>query len=179
MKTHTTEGAKVLRDIEELVPVIPIVRNHHERWDGTGYPDGLKGETIPIMARIVSVVDTFDAMTTDRTYRKALSPEVAFAEIQRMSGSQFDPTCAAAFLAIQAQVIDEMRKENQTAVVQKPARIASTAADTPTSGTKSSLPKPINEKSSGLSATNHATIDVGGPPLANGSGSFHTSSKRI
>ena len=121
MKTHTTEGAKVLRDVEELVRVIPIVRNHHERWDGNGYPDELKGEAIPLMARIVAVVDTFDAMTTDRVYRKARTPEVAFEEIQRMSGTQFDPSCAAAFLAIQAQIIEEMRKENQTAVVQKPA----------------------------------------------------------
>ena len=82
MKTHTTEGRKdALEHVAELVPVIPIVRNHHERWDGTGYPDGLKGDAIPLMARIVAVVDTFDAMTTDRPYRKALSPEVAFDEI--------------------------------------------------------------------------------------------------
>lgn len=117
MKTHTTEGAKVLEAIPEMQPLIPIVRHHHERWDGNGYPDGLAGEAIPLFARIVSVVDAFDAMTTDRPYSKARSPEVAFAEIQRMSGTQFDPQCVAAFLAIQAQVIEYMKNEHQTAIV--------------------------------------------------------------
>jgi putative nucleotidyltransferase with HDIG domain len=177
MKTHTTAGAKVLRDVEELAGVIPIVRNHHERWDGTGYPDGLKGEAIPLMARIVSVVDTFDAMTNDRCYSKARPPEAAFTEIQRMSGTQFDPQVAAAFLAIQAQVIEEMRKENQTAVVQKPTRKPQDPTDTPSAGTRPA--KPAVDKSAGLSATNRTTIDVGAPPPSNGngSGSFHAAAK--
>jgi putative nucleotidyltransferase with HDIG domain len=178
MKTHTTEGAKVLRNVDELACVIPIVRNHHERWDGNGYPDKLKGEAIPLMARIVAVVDTFDAMTTERVYSKARTPEVAFEEIQRMSGTQFDPSCAAAFLAIQAQIIEEMRKENQTAVVQKP-RTAPASSDTPSTSTTPGLPKLRSDSQSSLSATNRTAIDVGPPPVSNGSGSFHTSSKRI
>jgi HD-GYP domain-containing protein (c-di-GMP phosphodiesterase class II) len=77
-----------------LMPAWPIVRHHHERWDGRGYPDGLVGDDIPIGARIVSVCDSFDAMTSDRPYRKALSLEHAFAELSRNAGSQFDPACA-------------------------------------------------------------------------------------
>jgi HD-GYP domain-containing protein (c-di-GMP phosphodiesterase class II) len=117
MKKHTTAGAKVLEHVPELHPIIPIVKHHHERWDGSGYPDGLKGEGIPLLARIVSVVDTFDAMTSDRPYVKARTPEIAFQEIEKMSGKQFDPQCAAAFLAIQDKVIEMMRTEHQTAVV--------------------------------------------------------------
>jgi hypothetical protein len=96
-----------------------------------------------------------------------------------MSGTQFDPSCAAAFLAIQAQIIEEMRKENQTAVVQKPARIASASSDTPSTGTTPGLPKLKSDSQSSLSATNRTAIDVGPPPVSNGSGSFHTSSKRL
>jgi putative nucleotidyltransferase with HDIG domain len=117
MKKHTTAGAKVLEHVPELQPIIPIVKHHHERWDGGGYPDGLKGEAIPLLARIVSVVDTFDAMTSDRPYVKARTPEIAFKEIEKMSEKQFDPQCAAAFLAIQDQVIEAMRTDHQTAVV--------------------------------------------------------------
>jgi HD-GYP domain-containing protein (c-di-GMP phosphodiesterase class II) len=117
MQMHTTAGAKVLDHVPEMRRFIPIVKHHHERWDGNGYPDRLKGEAIPLVARIVAVVDTFDAMTTERTYIKARPPEVAFAEIERMANSQFDPQCVTAFLAIQAQIVEVMRSDHQTAVV--------------------------------------------------------------
>ncbi len=103
MQTHTTLGAHYLAGIPELATIIPIVRNHHERWDGTGYPDRLAGEEIPLLARIVAVCDAFDAMTSDRPYhvdKKGRPPEVAFAEIARQMGRQFDPQCAEAFLEI-------------------------------------------------------------------------------
>jgi len=100
MQAHTVKGAAILGAIPDLAPVIPIVRSHHERWDGKGYPDGLAGEAIPRLARIVAVADTFDAMTSDRSYRKGMAAEVAFAEVEKQSGKQFDPECAAAFLAI-------------------------------------------------------------------------------
>ncbi|QEL14484.1 HD domain-containing phosphohydrolase [Limnoglobus roseus] len=103
MQTHTTQGAQYLANIPELATILPIVRNHHERWDGTGYPDRLAGEEIPLLARIVAVCDAFDAMTSDRPYhenKKGKPPEVAFAEIARQMGRQFDPQCAAAFLEI-------------------------------------------------------------------------------
>ena len=122
MKTHTTEGAKVLENVPELHGIIPIVKHHHERWDGAGYPCGLKGQDIPLLARIVTVVDAFDAMTTDRPYMKARPPEVAFEELRKMAGKQFDPQCVAAFLAIQPQIIEAMKPEHQTAIVADPAK---------------------------------------------------------
>jgi putative nucleotidyltransferase with HDIG domain len=108
MQTHTVKGADILGTIAELAPVIPIVRSHHERWDGKGYPDGLAGEAIPRLARIVAVADTFDAMTSDRPYRKGMPPEVAFGEVAKQSGKQFDPECAKAFLSIPDRVLEVM-----------------------------------------------------------------------
>ena len=82
----------------------PIVRGHHERWDGTGYPDRLKGEEIPLLARVVSVADAFDAMTSDRPYRPGMSIETAFAELQSGAGRQFDPTLIAAFVRVRPRI---------------------------------------------------------------------------
>jgi HD-GYP domain-containing protein (c-di-GMP phosphodiesterase class II) len=104
MQSHTVKGATILGSIPDLGPVIPIVRSHHERWDGKGYPDGLVGEAIPLLARIVAVADTFDAMTSDRPYRKGMAADVAFAEIDKQSGKQFDPACTKAFLAIREDI---------------------------------------------------------------------------
>src|SRR5207344_1054248 len=109
MKKHTTKGAKILEQVPDLASVIPIVRSHHERWDGMGYPDGLKGDQIPRLARIVAVADAFDAMTSDRPYRAGINPECAFDELVKQSGKQFDPECVAAFLAIRARILEEMR----------------------------------------------------------------------
>jgi putative nucleotidyltransferase with HDIG domain len=97
MKSHTTKGAAILMAIPELAPAIPIVRSHHEQWDGGGYPDGLKGDQIPKLARIVAVADAFDAMTSDRPYRSGLSLQRAFDEIKDLAGKQFDPEVVAAF----------------------------------------------------------------------------------
>ncbi len=111
MQAHTTLGAHYLAGIPELAPIIPIVRNHHERWDGTGYPDRLAGEEIPLLARIVAVCDAFDAMTSDRPYhenKKGKPPEVAFAEIARQIGRQFDPVAATAFLDIRDNILRVM-----------------------------------------------------------------------
>ena len=119
MKSHTTKGEAIISTIPDLREVRPIVRSHHERWDGDGYPDKLSGENIPLLARIVSVADAFDAMTSNRPYhpdKKARTPEVAFAEVQKEAGHQFDPTCATAFLDIQEQVMDAMTTLRQTSV---------------------------------------------------------------
>ncbi len=98
IKSHPDLGLHILGKVEFLEAIVPIIRHHHERYDGKGYPSGLKGEEIPLLARIVSVVDTYDAMTTDRPYRKAMTLEEALKEIERCSGSQFDPEIAAHFI---------------------------------------------------------------------------------
>jgi HD-GYP domain-containing protein (c-di-GMP phosphodiesterase class II) len=111
MQTHTTLGSEYLSTIPELHPIIPIVRNHHERWDGTGYPDRLAKTNIPFLARIVAVCDAFDAMTSDRPYhvgKKGRPPEEAFDEVAAQAGRQFDPDCAAAFLDIRDDIVRDM-----------------------------------------------------------------------
>jgi len=109
MKLHTIKGDEIVQTIPDLEPIRPIVRSHHERWDGRGYPDGLGGEAISPLARVVALADAFDAMTSDRPYRKGVAPVAAFAEIQKMSGSQFDPHFTAAFLSIQDDIVREMK----------------------------------------------------------------------
>ncbi len=126
MKLHTVKGAEIIDTVPDLRPVKPIVRSHHERWDGTGYPDGLRGEEIPPLARVVALADAFDAMTSDRPYRKGMSVAAAFEEIARQAGRQFDPRFAAAFVAMRESIAAEMRAlANATPVrlhaVQQPA----------------------------------------------------------
>jgi HD-GYP domain-containing protein (c-di-GMP phosphodiesterase class II) len=96
-KMHPGYGRDILEPIKFLNPLIPGVHLHHERWDGRGYPLGLKGPDVPLMARIIAVADTYDAMTSDRAYRRALPHEVAVAEIERCSGTQFDPEVSHSF----------------------------------------------------------------------------------
>lgn len=114
MKSHTTKGATILATVPDLSAVIPIVRSHHERWDGNGYPDKLAGEAIPPLARIVAVADAFDAMTSDRPYRKGMAVEVGFGEVEKQAGKQFDPAAAAAFLEIRGRIIEEMAARRLT-----------------------------------------------------------------
>ncbi|MFS8533214.1 diguanylate cyclase [Sphaerobacter thermophilus] len=95
---HAALGAKILADNLALMPLVPLVRHHHEWYDGSGYPDGLSGDDIPLGAAIIAVADTYDTMTTDRPYRKAPGRERARAEILRCSGTQFNPRVVAAFL---------------------------------------------------------------------------------
>lgn len=98
MKKHPEIGARILADVKQIKALIPGVLHHHERYDGRGYPTGLSGTSIPLMGRIICLADCFDAMTSNRTYRKALPLEVALTEIRRCAGTQFDPTLAEAFL---------------------------------------------------------------------------------
>jgi HD-GYP domain-containing protein (c-di-GMP phosphodiesterase class II) len=99
MQRHPLDGAEIVSRIRDLRHLLPGVRSHHERVDGGGYPDGLGGEDIPLVARIIAVADTYDAMTTNRPYRQGLTPERAAAEIRRGRGSQFAPEVVAAFEA--------------------------------------------------------------------------------
>jgi putative nucleotidyltransferase with HDIG domain len=98
IKSHPDLGLHILGKVEFLEHIVPIIRHHHERYDGKGYPSGLKADNIPLLARIVSVVDTFDAMTTNRPYRKALTVEESLTEIEKCSGTQFDPLVVDCFI---------------------------------------------------------------------------------
>ncbi len=104
MKMHTIKGAVILQTMTNLSPMIPIVRHHHERWDGQGYPDGLAKDRIPKIARVVAVADAFDAMTSNRPYRQALPVEQAFEEIRKGAGRHFDPICVEAFLSLRSEI---------------------------------------------------------------------------
>jgi putative two-component system response regulator len=108
VKQHPVIGSEILRPVISDTCVICGVKHHHERFDGRGYPDGLKGEEIPIEARILAVADTYDAMTTNRAYRSGLSHDKAMEEIMKCSGSQFDPMMAEAFLTIPREQIDQV-----------------------------------------------------------------------
>ena len=99
MAQHTIIGERIISRIDYLVPIARIIRSAHERWDGTGYPDGYEGEKIPLASRILLVCDAFDAMTTDRPYRRALSVDTALGELARHAGTQFDPRVVDVFLA--------------------------------------------------------------------------------
>ncbi|MBC7908856.1 MAG: HD domain-containing protein, partial [Pyrinomonadaceae bacterium] len=98
MKMHTIAGAQILGRVEFPYPVVPVVRHHHERWDGKGYPDGLSAEDIPLTARILSVVDCFDAVREDRQYRKGMTREEAIEFIMNNSGSLYDPQVVGTFI---------------------------------------------------------------------------------
>jgi putative nucleotidyltransferase with HDIG domain len=99
MKRHAPIGAEILSSIEFPYPVVPIVRHHHENWDGTGYPDGLIGTAIPLGARILSVVDCFDALTSDRPYRRRMTEVQALAIVKERRGTMYDPAVVDAFIA--------------------------------------------------------------------------------
>src|SRR3974390_3442605 len=121
MKTHTVKGAAIISTIPDLHPIIPIVRSHHERCAGKGYPDKLAADGIPLLARIVAVADAFDAMTSNRPYhadKKGRPPDVAFEEVRAMAGKQFDPQCSKAFLDIQQDVMETMTSNRNTTFLQ-------------------------------------------------------------
>ena len=99
MKKHPIVSARILEPVPLSSAIKAAIRHHHERFDGKGYPYGLAGESIPLAARILSVTDSYEAMTSDRPYRKALSDEQAVAELLRCVGTQFDPGVVEAFLA--------------------------------------------------------------------------------
>ncbi len=107
MKIHPIVGADILERVRFPYPVVPIVRSHHEWWNGTGYPDGLKGEDIPIGARVLSAADCFDALISDRPYRKGMAVSEALAHVKRMAGVQFDPQVVAVMESLYAHVADE------------------------------------------------------------------------
>jgi putative nucleotidyltransferase with HDIG domain len=117
MREHPEIGERMLEKVDFLQPALVVVRHHHERWDGRGYPDGLKGEEIPLAARIVGVCDAYDAMTSDRPYRKAMTKDDACGEILTESGTQFDPRCAQL-------LVDVVKKVGETDLEERFVRYA-------------------------------------------------------
>jgi putative nucleotidyltransferase with HDIG domain len=130
MKQHAPIGADMLSSVGFPYPVVPIVRHHHENWDGSGYPDGLKGDAIPIGARILSVVDCYDALRSHRPYRRALSPAQAMEIIEERRGTMYDPAVVTAFGAIQAAIEEKLVEEPLPAVLDQ---VKQAARETPVS----------------------------------------------
>ena len=130
MKLHVDVGADILSAIEFPYPVVPIVRCHHESWDGSGYPRGVRGEDIPIGARILSVVDCYDALTSDRPYRRALDRQAAISVLVERRGTMYDPTIVDTFIRILPEVVESAAaapRQHDAAL----ARISSSAAVVP------------------------------------------------
>jgi putative nucleotidyltransferase with HDIG domain len=130
MKLHVDVGADILSLVGFPFPVVPIVRCHHENWDGSGYPNGIAGDAIPIGARILSVVDCFDALTSDRPYRKRLSDEAALDILRERSGRMYDPSVVETFIRIQKDIV--LEQDDRAAQHQVMRRIADTRHVTPT-----------------------------------------------
>ncbi|MCJ7653219.1 MAG: HD domain-containing protein, partial [Actinobacteria bacterium] len=98
IKMHPTMSVKIIEPLPHLAKIVPVIYHHHEHYDGTGYVDGKSGDKIPLGSRIIAAADAYEAMTSDRPYRKALSREQAMAKLQRNSGTQFDPMVVGLFL---------------------------------------------------------------------------------
>jgi HD-GYP domain-containing protein (c-di-GMP phosphodiesterase class II) len=112
MREHPLHGQQILREIRFLEGASRVVGQHHEKWDGSGYPLGLHGEEIDLNARIFAVADAFDAMTSDRVYRAGRSYEVAAAELERCGSQQFDPQVVAAFHRVPKEDWEELRRRS-------------------------------------------------------------------
>jgi putative nucleotidyltransferase with HDIG domain len=128
MKQHARIGAEILSSVDFPYPVVPIVRHHHENWDGKGYPDGVAGRDIPIGARILSVVDCFDALTSDRPYRKRLTDEVALAILRERSGTMYDPIVVETFTAAYQQIMPRDQESKSSPVVPRTGLLAASVA---------------------------------------------------
>ncbi|SHK99671.1 diguanylate cyclase domain-containing protein [Fibrobacter sp. UWEL] len=118
MRTHTAKGFQIANSSEELKGIADMILHHHERWDGAGYPDCLSREAIPLLSRIIAVVDAYDAMVNTRVYRKALPQRVAIDELKRCAGSQFDPNIVSEFI----QMLDSMPSTEKVSTVDEPSR---------------------------------------------------------
>lgn len=113
IRLHPEMGYRILKDIPQLNDVLPGVLHHHERWDGRGYPHGLAGEKIPMIARLIALADSFDAMSSSRTYRKAMSRSMVLEEIRKNAGTQFDPDLVPAFLSLDFSAYDRLVLEHR------------------------------------------------------------------
>ena len=166
MKLHVDVGADILSSIDFPYPVVPIVRAHHENWDGTGYPNGLKGAEIPIGARILSVVDCYDALTSDRPYRAAMTDDEALAIIRARRGTLYDPAVVDMFERVCRDIGPMPVKPQLQKAIQQISRAARSAPVEPRRAAAPS-PRPSNEGPESLRAlANLARIVSGRPSTA-------------
>jgi putative nucleotidyltransferase with HDIG domain len=119
VQEHSQLGASMIQVLGEMHPIVPYILHHHEAWDGSGYPDGIKGERIPLISRIIAVADTYDAMTSDRPYRKRRKKEEAIAELKKCSGKKFDPKIVKLFLEILDELSMKQEQEPVSTIIQK------------------------------------------------------------
>jgi HD-GYP domain-containing protein (c-di-GMP phosphodiesterase class II) len=138
MKTHTTKGANILRPVTQLAEMLPGIELHHEALDGRGYPYGLQGDQIPLLARVIAVGDTFDALTTNRPYQQAHVPEEALKIIQNLAGKRLDPVCVAALMAVYGR--GEIRIQRFS--IRRPVPAAAANATPPVASDPAPVPVP-------------------------------------
>jgi HD-GYP domain-containing protein (c-di-GMP phosphodiesterase class II) len=138
MKTHTTKGANILRPVSQLKDMLPGIELHHEALDGRGYPYGLKGDQIPLLARVIAVADTFDALTTNRPYQRAYEPQEALRIINNLVGKRLDPEAVAALGVVYARGDIKVRRLVRAQTVPPPAPAEPPAAPATTKATDSS-----------------------------------------
>jgi len=151
MKTHTTKGANILRPVTQLAEMLPGIELHHEALDGRGYPYGLQGDQIPLLARVIAVGDTFDALTTNRPYQQAHTPEEALKIIQNLAGKRLDPVCVAALMAVYGR--GEIRIQRFSIRRPVPATATNTPAPAAASPAPASAPEALSAASSTLERT--------------------------
>jgi putative two-component system response regulator len=115
MRSHSTRGEEICRHLRSMTDVLPIIRHHHERWDGSGYPDGLRGEEIPLLARVLQIADIYDALTSPRPYKPAYTPAEALRTLEEETGSGWrDPALVELFLRIHPAVLSKMPAPDQS-----------------------------------------------------------------
>ena len=142
MKTHTTRGANLLRPVTQLAEMLPGIELHHESLDGRGYPYGLQGEQIPLLARVIAVADTFDALTTTRPYQNAHTPEQALQIVQNLAGKRLDPIVVAALLAVYARGEIKLQRFTIRRPIAAAAASAATATGATAAGAATTTPSP-------------------------------------
>jgi putative nucleotidyltransferase with HDIG domain len=149
MKTHTTKGANILRPVKQLKEMLPGIELHHEALDGRGYPYGLKDEQIPLLARVIAVADTFDALTTNRPYQRAHDPQEALRIIHSLAGKRLDPVAVAALVAVYQRGEIRIQRLVRTSVSVPPLPappapevVSAAAASAASTSTASAVPAP-------------------------------------
>jgi HD-GYP domain-containing protein (c-di-GMP phosphodiesterase class II) len=168
MKTHTTKGANLLRPVTQLKDMLPGIELHHESLDGRGYPYGLKGDEIPLLARVIAVADTFDALTTNRPYQLAYEPKEALKIIHSLAGKRLDPQAVAAVTAVYER--GEIRVQRlRTVNVQPPPAPAAAPTPAPTTA-----PEPVPSAVEAQAAVAAAAASPAPKPPASGEAVIQT-----